>query len=260
MPVLITSGRHDEATPAQMAIVAERIPQAEWVIFEQSGHMSHAEEPDRYMAVLADFLSRAEQGLAATRATGPRRRRVRAQLPRSAGRGSALRPSRACRRVSRRSRRRPRGAAASAAAPSPLLVVEDLHVTFDARPRHHRPHRRTARRAAWPPCAASASPSRAAQTLALVGESGSGKTTTARAILRLVPATSGRIIFDGIDVLAAPAGQLRRLRERIQIVFQDPYSSLNPRITVADTHRRRCWPCTASARPGASGATGSRRC
>jgi L-proline amide hydrolase len=86
VPVLITSGRHDEATPEQMAIVAERIPQAEWVIFEQSGHMSHAEEPDRYMAVLADFLSRAEQGLApdrgqATAAPVPR------QLPRSAGLG-----------------------------------------------------------------------------------------------------------------------------------------------------------------------------
>ncbi len=86
VPVLITSGRHDEATPAQMAIIAERIPQAEWVVFEQSGHMSHAEEPDRYMAVLADYLSRAEQGLSLTRAqalTSPRQR----QLPRSAGLG-----------------------------------------------------------------------------------------------------------------------------------------------------------------------------
>jgi proline-specific peptidase len=86
VPVLITSGRHDEATPAQMAIIAERIPQAEWVIFEQSGHMSHAEEPDRYMAVLADFLARAEQGLVPTRAQAlatPRDRR----LPRSAGPG-----------------------------------------------------------------------------------------------------------------------------------------------------------------------------
>jgi L-proline amide hydrolase len=86
VPVLITSGRHDEATPSQMAIIAERIPQAEWVIFEQSGHMSHAEEPDRYMAVLADFLARAEPGLVPTRAQAlatPRDRR----LPRSAGPG-----------------------------------------------------------------------------------------------------------------------------------------------------------------------------
>jgi L-proline amide hydrolase len=86
VPVLITSGRHDEATPAQMAIIAERIPQAEWVIFEQSGHMSHAEEPDRYMAVLADFLARAEQGRVPTRAQALATPRARL-LPRSAGLG-----------------------------------------------------------------------------------------------------------------------------------------------------------------------------
>lgn len=62
-PVLLTSGRHDEATPAQVALIRERIPQAEWVLFEQSAHLAHAEEPDRYMAVLADFLARAEAGL-----------------------------------------------------------------------------------------------------------------------------------------------------------------------------------------------------
>ncbi|HEX4898641.1 MAG TPA: proline iminopeptidase-family hydrolase [Candidatus Limnocylindrales bacterium] len=60
IPVLLTSGRHDEATPVQVAAIAERLPRAEWVIFEQSGHLSHAEEPDRYMAVLGDFLARAE--------------------------------------------------------------------------------------------------------------------------------------------------------------------------------------------------------
>jgi L-proline amide hydrolase len=86
VPVLVTSGRHDEATPAQMAIITEHIPQAEWVVFEQSGHMSHAEEPDRYMGVLADFLARAEQGLAATRATALATSRPR-RLPRSAGQG-----------------------------------------------------------------------------------------------------------------------------------------------------------------------------
>ena len=87
VPVLITSGRHDEATPDQMIILAERIPQAECVIFEQSGHMSNAEEPDRYMAVLADFLSRAEQGLVETRTTALATPRPR-MLPRSAGHGS----------------------------------------------------------------------------------------------------------------------------------------------------------------------------
>ena len=86
VPTLITSGRHDEATPAQMALVAERIPQAEWVIFEQSGHMSHYEEPDRYMAVLADFLTRAECGVVETRASALAAPRPR-ELPRSAGAG-----------------------------------------------------------------------------------------------------------------------------------------------------------------------------
>ena len=86
VPVLITSGRHDEATPSQMAHLAGHLPQAEWVVFEQSGHMSHAEEPDRYMAVLADWLCRSEQGRTPTRAQalaslGP------GQLPRSAGPG-----------------------------------------------------------------------------------------------------------------------------------------------------------------------------
>lgn len=66
-PVLLTSGRHDEATPAQMAAIAERLPQAEWVLFEESGHLAHAEEPDRYMAAVGDFLARAETGQARSR-------------------------------------------------------------------------------------------------------------------------------------------------------------------------------------------------
>ena len=70
------------------------------------------------------------------------------------------------------------------------------------------------------------------ETLALVGESGSGKTTAGRAVIRLVAAASGSVTFDGTDVLAASSAELRRLRERMQIVFQDPYSSLNPRIAV----------------------------
>jgi len=72
------------------------------------------------------------------------------------------------------------------------------------------------------------------EVVGLVGESGSGKTTTGRSILRLVNPTSGRVMFDGEDVTAAPPERLRELRKDMQIVFQDPYASLNPRLTVSE--------------------------
>jgi len=85
------------------------------------------------------------------------------------------------------------------------------------------------------------------ETLGLVGESGSGKSTVARMLLRLVEPTAGEILYEGRDLLKASASELRALRRRMQVVFQDPYAALNPRMCVREIlsepfaiHGERC--------------------
>ncbi len=108
----------------------------------------------------------------------------------------------------------------SAAPPPPLLSMRDVHVRFDT----------------------SAGVVRAVsgvsldlavgETLGLVGESGCGKSTLGKAIMRLVPAASGEIRIEGIDVVPLARGELTDMRRKVQMIFQDPYGSLNPRSTV----------------------------
>ena len=74
---------------------------------------------------------------------------------------------------------------------------------------------------------------RRGETLGIVGESGSGKTTLGKAILRLAPVTAGRVLFEGEDITQLTGSSLRRLRPRMQMIFQDPYSSLSPRLSVS---------------------------
>lgn len=71
------------------------------------------------------------------------------------------------------------------------------------------------------------------QTMGLVGESGCGKTTVGRSLLRLIPGATGEVLYNGVDLLGLSRSELRPLREHLQIIFQDPYGSLNPRMTIA---------------------------
>ena len=120
--------------------------------------------------------------------------------------------------------------AASAASSAPLLQVQDLKVHFPI-------HRGVFRRVVGHVKAVDGVSLEIARgkTLGLVGESGCGKTTVGKGILRLVEPTAGQVFYESEDVLRLPAQKLRARRRDVQIVFQDPYSSLNPRMRILET-------------------------
>lgn len=109
----------------------------------------------------------------------------------------------------------------------PLLRLQDLKVHFPTGPSWCRPAQQ------WVRAVDGVSLELAAgETLGLVGESGCGKTTLGRTVVRLLAPTSGRIEFDGLDLASRTPRELRPLRRQFQMIFQDPYGSLNPRLTV----------------------------
>ena len=126
-------------------------------------------------------------------------------------------------------------AAASASRPAPLLDIEGLHVDFDVR---SGAFGKTARLRAVNGVSLQLAPG---ETLGVVGESGCGKSTLARAVLKLVPASSGSVTVLGQSISDLDKHAARRLRADLQIVFQDPLASLNPRMTIGDIVAEPLW-------------------
>ena len=169
-------------------------------------------------------LPREGAGLRSRRCPSSRRSSLGITPPacaRASSRSAARRPS-ASSRPRRRSRRRP-----SRSPAKPLLEVQGLKTWFDVS-RGVLAGGRAILRAVDDV----SFEIRAGETLGLVGESGCGKTTVGRTLLRLERETAGRIVYDGLDVTKAGAEEIKRYRRSIQVIFQDPYSSLNPRMTV----------------------------
>lgn len=117
----------------------------------------------------------------------------------------------------------------STTAPTPVLEVNDMVKVFDIK--HANPFKEPDKLRAVDRATLRIMPG---QTYALVGESGSGKSTLGRVAVRLDHPTEGTITFDGDDISSADVGALRRLRPEMQVVFQDPYGSLNPRMRIGD--------------------------
>jgi oligopeptide transport system ATP-binding protein len=118
-----------------------------------------------------------------------------------------------------------------------LLVAEHLTKTYAHRRGWSSTSGRGARDAVRPALADASLSLERGESVGIVGESGSGKSTFARCLALLERPDAGRVFLDGIDLTGLGAGPLRRSRRRIQVVFQDPYSSLNPRLTVGSTLR-----------------------
>jgi len=183
----------------------------------------------RRLPTVSDYMTVAPDGSGGLTIVEKELHPARLKLLETLGRGRLLHPVEELRRLGHPWDETPRAAdvAAVPAGTPPLLAVDDLKVHYPIKTGLFR--RTTGYIRAVDGISFNIY---RGQTLGLVGESGCGKTTAGRAIVRLLPITSGRVLFDGVDITQIRGEALQRWRRRLQIVFQDPYSSLNPRLTV----------------------------